>query len=110
QRTGGGGVTVYHTISDNTNLEAHISYASITADETKNKLEDTWTNLDKIEDATTEDTSWYGDFAFTHQLPGLAEALGINRVRLKYGVQAGYKNRDFGQSVLDAGDAQLTDG
>src|SRR5690625_2936383 len=36
QRTGGGGVTLYHTISDNTNLEAHISYASITADETKN--------------------------------------------------------------------------
>lgn len=110
QHTGGGGVTLYHTFSDNTDFEANISYASITADETKNKFKDTPTNLDKIEDALTEDTGWYGDFAFTHQLPGMAEALGINRVELKYGVQSSYKDRDFSQSVLDVGDAQLTDG
>lgn len=110
QHTDGGGVTLYQTLSDTTQLEANISYAGIDAETTKNKFKDTPTNLDEIEGTTVEDTNWYGDIAITQQLPGWADAFGISRVQLMYGVDLGYKNRDFQQTLLAVEDAVTSDG
>jgi outer membrane receptor for ferrienterochelin and colicins len=87
-------------VNETTEFEAQVRWNNFRDDSVEESFEDTPTNLVERQAIDADDTEWTADAAITQQLPGLADALGIDGVEFKYGVSTKLKNREYGL-VLD---------
>ncbi|MBB4081985.1 outer membrane receptor protein involved in Fe transport [Brevundimonas lenta] len=109
-----GASALYETeLSETMDFEAQVRVNNFQDDSTEESFEETPTNLVERESIDADDTEWTADAAITQELPGLAEAMGIQNVEMKYGISGKIKDREFNQVVdEDLGDPDYgtTDG
>lgn len=92
-------------LNDLTDFEAQVRVNNFKDDSVSNHFEETNTDLVERESIDTDDTEWTADAAITHNMPGLATAMGMQDVELKVGVAAKTKDRSYGLVIEeDLGD------
>jgi outer membrane receptor for ferrienterochelin and colicins len=98
-----------HQLDDNTEFEAQVRFNNFKEETSAEDFEDVATNLVARETIDADDTEWTADASLTHDLPGIANALGLQNVELKYGIAAKTKDREYGLLIEeDLGDPDFT--
>lgn len=114
QDSAGGSLQLEHSFTDTTTASADVSFARFEDDSVEETSEDERGNLVERESIDADDTEWLLRGSITHQLPNFADSIGIEGAELKYGVQAKWKDRDFGllieEDLDDEEDIAANDG
>ncbi|MDP3801767.1 TonB-dependent siderophore receptor [Brevundimonas sp.] len=95
-----GASALFETVlGENTDFEAQVRFNNFRDDSVEETFEDTPTDLVERESIDADDTEWTADASITHQLVGLASAMGIDGVELKVGVSGKLKDREYGLTL-----------
>ena len=95
-----GASALFETVlGENTDFEAQIRFNNFRDDSVEETFEDTPTDLVERESIDADDTEWTADASITHQLVGLASAMGIDGDELKVGVSGTLKDREYGLTL-----------
>ena len=95
-----GASALFETVlGENTDFEAQVRFNNFRDDSVEETFEDTPTDLVERETIDADDTEWTADASITHQLVGLASAMGIDGVELKVGVSGKLKDREYGLTL-----------
>lgn len=95
-----GASALFETVlGENTDFEAQVRFNNFRDDSIEETFEDTPTDLVERESIDADDTEWTADASITHQLVGLASAMGIDGVELKVGVSGKLKDREYGLTL-----------
>lgn len=95
-----GASALFETVlGENTDFEAQVRFNNFRDDSVEETFEDTPTDLVERETIDADDTEWTADASITHQLVGLATAMGIDGVELKVGVSGKLKDREYGLTL-----------
>jgi len=90
-----------HRLGERTTLQLETSFNRFQDDSVESTFEEEPDNIVERESIDTQDKEWLIGASLTHQMPGVASALGLDGAELKVGAVFKNKNRDFDLVVED---------
>lgn len=97
----GFGAEFQKALGELSKFSLQASYSSFTDDSREDTFEETNDNLVNREDIDAEDTEWTGSASYTREMPGFANAIGIDDAELKVGLSGKSKDRDYRLTIGD---------